>query len=375
MRADQIAGRRVRNSRLTKSEFVGPDQVVRWHGAMQAQDYGPAKWSIGQRATGLVDADVDEALASGLIVRTHVLRPTWHFVARDDVRRLIALTGPRVQQHTAPRYRQLGLDAKTRARCERTIASGLEGGNQMTRNEIGAVLARARIDASGQRLPHVLLHCELEAVICSGGLRGKQQTFALFDDRVPPNDRAFDREDALVELARRYLKSHGPATEQDLRWWSSLTIADIRRALHHLGDQVRSESIEGLTFWSSAGEPARPPGSRGVHLLQVYDELLVGYTQSRFFGDPGAPVAQAARSDRRLPSGVVLSNGKVAGRWRRTIEPRGVKIEVHLHESLESPSARELDRAVRRLGRFVGRPAELLPRVVRAKHPIKMRSR
>src|SRR5437870_2965961 len=99
MRADQIAGWRMRNSRLTKPQFTRPDEVVRWNGAMQAQDYGPAKWSIGQRAAGLVDADLDEALASARIVRTHVLRPTWHFVARDDVRWLLALTGPRVQQH------------------------------------------------------------------------------------------------------------------------------------------------------------------------------------------------------------------------------------------------------------------------------------
>src|SRR5207249_4881646 len=172
MRADQVAARRMRNSRLTGPRFTRPDAVAAWHGAMQGQDYGQAKWSIGQRAGSLVDADVDQALAAGSIV---------------------------------------------------------------------------------------LMHCELEAVICSGGLRGKQHTFALLDKRVPPDRGGFDRDVALVELTRRYLASHGPATTLDLGWWSSLTIAEIDRALHSLGDEVRGETIDGLTFWMAAGEPGRAP--------------------------------------------------------------------------------------------------------------------
>src|SRR5687768_17362075 len=174
MNANEIARRRIGNSRLTGDRFAAPDDVVRWHLAMQAQEYGPAKWSIGQRSTGLVDAEVDGAVAAGSIVRTHVLRPTWHFIARDDVRWLLALSGPRVQQGNAGRYRELGLDARARARGERLISSALAGGNGLTRNEIGDVLDAAKFDRSGQRLPYILMHCELEAVICSGGLSGKQ---------------------------------------------------------------------------------------------------------------------------------------------------------------------------------------------------------
>src|SRR5204863_8747347 len=140
--------------------------AVRWHGAIRAQDYGPAKWSIGQRTSNLVDEDLDRALMEGSIVRTHVLRPTWHFVARDDLRLMLSLTGPRVHQHNGPRYRELGLDETTRARSEAVIISALEGGNRLTRDEIGRALDRAKIDRSGQRLPYMLLHCELEAAIC-----------------------------------------------------------------------------------------------------------------------------------------------------------------------------------------------------------------
>src|SRR5437764_848263 len=174
MRAADVARVRMRNSRLVGEPFETPEEAVRWHGAMQAQDYGPAKWSIGQRSADLVDEDIDRALTEGSIVRTHVLRPTWHFVGREDVRWMLALTAPRVHGSNARRYRELGLDSKTRARGERVIAKALEGGNRRTRKELGEVLANARIDPSGQRLNYVLMHCELEALIGSGGPEGKQ---------------------------------------------------------------------------------------------------------------------------------------------------------------------------------------------------------
>src|SRR5687768_13488521 len=146
MNANEIARRRIGNSRLTGDRFAAPDDVVRWHLAMQAQEYGPAKWSIGQRSTGLVDAEVDEAVAAGSIVRTHVLRPTWHFVALDDIRWLLALSGPRVQQGNAGRNRQLGLDARTLTRTEKVVTSTLQGGNRLTREELATEFDRRKLD-------------------------------------------------------------------------------------------------------------------------------------------------------------------------------------------------------------------------------------
>lgn len=354
----QIAPRRMRNSRLTGTPFETANRAVAWHGAMQAQDYGPAKWSIGQRAARLTDQDLDEALASGSIIRTHVLRPTWHFVAKEDVRWLLALTGPRVQQQIAPRYRQLGLDERTRARCQEVIASALEGGNHLTRDGIAAVLDDRRIDRAGQRLPHILMHCELEAAVCSGGLSGRKHTYALLDERVP-DDRPFDRDEALVELTRRFLRSHGPASVKDLRWWSSLTVADITRALDLLGSEVRSRTVDGLTFWSIGTDTTPPPAARGGHLLQAYDELIVGYTESRFFADPRAQEARAAWQDRRLPTGIILLNGGVAGHWRRTVERRAVRIQAVFYDGPTRAALRALEHAAADLGRFLGREVRL----------------
>jgi hypothetical protein len=359
MKPPEIARRRIRNSRLAGEGFRTADEAVRWHLAMQAQDYGPATWSIAQRSTGLVSEDLDGALASGSIIRTHVLRPTWHFVARDDIRWLLALSGPRVQQGSAGRYRELGLDQRTLARSQKVIVSALEGGNRLTRKEIGAVLDDAGIDRSGQRMPYILSHCELEAVIGSGGLAGKQQTFALLDDRVPAGGR-FDRDDALVELVRRYLTSHGPATVKDMSWWSGLTMTDLRKALDLLGSsEVRSETVDGLELWLVASDDAVPPPVRGVHLLQTYDELVVGFTESRFYGDPGAEQARAAWGDRTYPSGGFLLNGRIGGHWRRTLERAAVAVEVHLYGEPKRGDTNAIEKAAADLGRFHGLPVEL----------------
>jgi hypothetical protein len=320
---------------------------------MQAQEYALAKWAIGQRTEGVVDADIDRALAEGSIVRTHVLRPTWHFVARDDLRWLLALTGPRVQRHSERRYRELGLDSRSLSRCQSVITSALEGGNRLTRLQIAEVLDAARIDRSGQRLPWILLHCELEAVICSGGLSRKQHTYALVDDRVP-GGRPFDRDEALAELARRYLAGHGPATVQDLRWWSSLTVADIRDALGMLGSEAVREEIDGITFWSLAGSRGAPLSKGGVQLLHAFDELIVGYTQSRYFGDPRAEVARAAWKDSSLARGLLLHDGAIAGLWRRSLKRDAVAVEALLYGSVGPSVLRALRKAVADLGRFLG---------------------
>jgi Winged helix DNA-binding domain len=365
----QVARRRLRNSRLTGTRFQSPDEAVRWHLAMQAQDYGPAKWSIGQRSTGLVDGDLDAALAEGSIVRTHVLRPTWHFVARDDIRWLLALSGPRVQQGNGSRYRDLGLDERTRARGERAIASALEGGNRLTRNELGAVLDDAGIDREGQRLPYFLMHCELEAVICSGGLSGKQHTYALLDEQVPGTVGRFDRDEALAELTRRYLQSHGPATVKDLGWWSGLTMADIRRGMDLLGSEVRSDTVDGVVLWSGA-EDVASARDRGAHLIQTYDEVVVGYTESRFLGDPALERAKAAwtgGSDIPLPTGGVMLHGRIAGHWRRTLSPTRIDVEVHLYQEPTQGDARAVGAAAAELGRFFGREVVLETKRIRAR--------
>lgn len=349
---------RMRNSGLGGA-FRAPIEVVSWHLAMQAQDYGPAKWAIAQRAAGVGDADIERALSDGDIVRTHVLRPTWHFVCADDLRWLLALTGPRIQQGNAGRYRELGLDADVRARARKSIGGALRGGERMTRNQIGEVLERSGIDPSGQRLPHLLMDCELEAVICSGERVGKHHSYALADERLP-EPRPFDRDEALVELVRRYLSSHGPATVHDMSWWSGLTITDIRRGLSDLGGDVTARTIDGTELWSVNATPASSGASmQGAHLLQTYDELIVGYTKSRYFGDPRQESARAAWKDRSLPTGIVLLDAAVAGHWRRTTGRGKVSVDVLLYDATSRRDRSAVESAARDLADVLGLDLEL----------------
>lgn len=349
--------RRLSNSGLTSPRAATPAEIVGHHGAVQTQDYAPAKWSVGQRARGLTDDDLDQALADGSIVRTHVLRPTWHLVAGTDLRWLQELTGPRVRRHNAPRYRELGLDAKVLARSAAVISSALSEAKRLTRKEIAAILEARRIDASGQRIAYIVMHCELEALICSGGLAGKQHTYALVDEHLPPAPQ-FDRDGALVELVRRYLQSHGPATVGDLGWWSSLTVADLKEGLSLLGTEVRSETIAAVEFWTLAREsPA--PRPRGIHLLQAYDEIVVGYSKSRFFGDPRAAELMKRRRERHVPTGIVLFEGKLAGNWRRSARADSVTVELDLFDALPPRGRGALEAARAELQRFLGREVRM----------------
>jgi hypothetical protein len=359
VRSDEISARRLRNSCLTGNTRAQPVDVVSRLGAVQAQDYALTKWSIGERSRGLRDADIDRALRDGAIVRTHVLRPTWHLVAREDVRWLLALTGPGIQARNRRRYVELGLEPRLRARCERVISAAIEAAGPMTRDEIAAALAASGINPSGQRMPHILMHCELESLICSGGMRGKQHTYSLLNERVP-DARPSDPHDAIAELTRRYLQSHGPATVADLRWWSGLTSSDIEEALAGLGDEVRSETVDGLKFWMMSTDPTRAPRPpRGAHLLHAYDELLVGYQRSRFFGEPHAERARAAWGDQTLPRGMILSDGRVAGLWRRSVGSRKVTIDFLPFDG--RIDIRALEAAAARMGRFSGLEPELHP--------------
>lgn len=354
MDASDIAHARLQATGLSTRRFRSPQDVVAAHLAVQAQDFGPAEWSLAQRIGSVSEPQVRKRIESGAILRTHVLRPTWHFVARDDIRWLLALTGPRVQSKVGPRYAQLGLDARTRSRAERAIARALRNEGAVTRADAERVFASARLDPVGQRLPFLLMHCELEAVVCSGPPRAKQQTHALLDERAP-SETARAPSDPIAELVRRYLGSHGPATVPDIAWWSGLKVSELRSTFERLGSRVRCEEVGGLTFWSAGRRgTGRVPDS--VYLLQAYDELVVGYTESRYVGDPRGAAARAAFKDRRLPTGTVLMGPRVAGHWRRSISDRSVIVEVLLY----ARTARaKIEAAVRELRTFLGREVRL----------------
>src|SRR5579864_3229630 len=243
-----IAGVRLRAQRLTGRPFSYAIEAVRRMGAVQSQDYPAAKWALAQRLDGVADSALDRIYDQGRILRTHVLRPTWHFVLPEDIRWLLKLTGPRVLAGMAGRWRRLEIDRRVISRAMAAWHAALAGGRSMTRAELGSALAAAGISPEGQRLPHLAMALELEGFLASGPRRGKQLTWALLEERAPASQ-SLEPQEPLRELALRYFRFHGPAQLQDFAWWSGLTLADSRKGIALAAAGLASRSIGGKDYW------------------------------------------------------------------------------------------------------------------------------
>jgi hypothetical protein len=312
---------------------------------------------VGQRCAAVDELDVDRALADGAIVRTHVLRPTWHFVAADDLRWIVGVTAPRVHALSAYYYRKLEVDEKLAARSRKVFERALRDG-PLTRPELAGRLAAARIVADNLRLGYILMRAELDLVICGGPPRGKQHTYALVAARVAPSP-ARDRDEALAELASRYFRSHGPATLKDFCWWSSLSVAEARRAVQAAGG-LEGIEVGARAYWmGSSPAAAAPVRADGAHLLQGYDELVIAYSESKdVFG--GAPTPGTARWTTTPFLHAVVLEGVVVGHWRPAAKARAVTVETQLPFRPTDRETRALKEAAARYGAFVGKAAEWL---------------
>jgi hypothetical protein len=352
-----LVRRRMLAQRLWGPPLDTPEAVVRWLGAMQAQEFQVAKWSVGQRADGLTDDDVQRAYADGRILRTHVLRPTWHFVAAEDIRWLLRLTGPRVHARSAPVYRRLELDAATFSKVERILSRELAGGRHRTRRELAAAFQAARIEATGSRLAYIVMHAELEAIVCSGAPRGKQHTYALVDERAPGKD-PLNADEALAELARRYFTSRGPATVQDFVRWSGLTIAQARAGLGMAAPELDRQTVDDRTYWFGASSIDGRARWTRIDLVQGYDEVIMGYTESRDVLLALVGVAQPWIGPSLLHA--ILLGGRLIGHWRPRTSRGSADIETSLYRSMSPAEERALDAAIGRYGRFLASPVRRL---------------
>ena len=346
------AQRRLVSQRLVASRLKGPKQVVEWLGAVQAQDYAGAKWALGQRIRGATDRDIERAFDNGEILRTHLLRPTWHFVSPADIRWLLELTRQRVHATNASMYRKLGVDAALVRRSTNALTKALEGGNHLTRAALRDALERAGVPTKGElRMGYIMMHAELEGLVCSGPRRGKQFTYALLDERVPGTP-VLEREEALAELSRRYFTSRGPATVHDFAKWSGLTIAACRKGLDAVQHELEHEVVDGKEYWF---KPTKAVGGEAssltAHLLSIYDEYVSGYK------DRSAIVT--AKNAARLVAignaltGIVLVNGQIVGTWKRALDVAAVRVRLELFTRLKRDANSAVDAAVAKYAQFL----------------------
>jgi hypothetical protein len=353
---NSIARRRFASQHLIAPTLRRAVEVVRALGAVQAQDYPNAKWAIGQRTTGLIDADIEQAFARGEILRTHVLRPTWHFVLPEDARWMLELTGPRVQASMGSYDRKLGLDAPIFRKSHAALERALRDGQQLTRTELREALQRAGLTVpTGHHAGNLLLRAELDRVVISGARRGKQFTYALFDARVPPGPTR-DRDEALGELASRYFATRSPATVHDFSWWSGLSMGDARRAIEIAGRSLAREVFDGRDYHAVRRTPRAARAVRVAHLLPNYDEYFIGYKDRSAFAERLGGVVTKAQFDALWGHGLFV-DGQIVGGWRRA--PDGSDVVLRLLLAL-TPAERDLVlRAGRRFEKFLGIPVRV----------------
>lgn len=333
-------------------------ELVRALGAVQAQDYAGAKWGLAQRLRDATDTSIEQEIDEGRILRTHVLRPTWHLVAAEDLRWMLELTAPRVSIANAQYGRRLGLDRNAFRRSNAVLTKVLAGGKSLTRPELRLELERARVKIeTNQHLGHLMMQAELDGVVCSGPRRGKQFTYALLDERAPASP-VRSRDEVLLELTRRYFATRSPATPYDFSWWSGLTVKDAKRGIDLVGDELEPATLGGKSYWISAAAPSPSRSKRIAHLLPNYDEYFIGYRDRTALGNRIGHTKLITGGTALIPH-VIVIDGQLVGAWKRTIEKDHVHVALSLMTQLNTAEQKLLHAAVQRFGAFLEAPIRI----------------
>lgn len=349
---------RLNNQHLLTTQFSQPEGVVQNLCAVQAQDYAGALWGLGLRLLNANEDAIDQAFAAGTILRTHILRPTWHFVAPDDIRWLLMLTAPRVQAFNAYHYRKCELDEKLFARCRKVLEKVLQGGQQLTRNELREKFEAAGISTQIElRMTHIMAWAELEGVVCSGARRGKQFTYALLEERVLPAQ-LLSRDEALAEMVRRYFRTRGPATLQDFAWWSGLTVTDAKRGIQLVKAELQQATVDEQIYWFAEPATLIEPKKPLAFLLPNYDEYFIGL-KDRSAINMAIKAIPSEQMLSALSGHILIVNGIVVGGWKRALQKKAVSIEVKLLSPLTPAEQKAVQQAAERYGIFLGLPVTL----------------
>lgn len=353
-----IARWRLHNQRIGANLLREPTEVVRWLVAVQAQDYVGAKWALGLRMQTATDKRIEQAFDDGAILRTHLMRPTWHFVAPADIRWLLALTAPRVHAVNAFMYRKLELDESTLKRGQAVLVKALQKAGPLTRAEVRAVFQKSGIvTEGGLRLGYLLMAAELDGLICSGARRGKQFTYALLADRAP-QAQTLGREEALAELAGRYFPSRGPVTVQDFAKWSGLTLTDARRGLEAVKARLEHKRVDGQEYWFATPLALDTAISPSAHLLSIYDEYVSSYKDRGAMGE--AEVRAQLKALGNDLSSIIVVEGQIVGTWKRTIRSDGVIVQTNPLTRLTRAKNRAIVLAAQRYGEFLELPVTVV---------------
>ncbi|RBL89837.1 winged helix DNA-binding domain-containing protein [Chitinophaga flava] len=353
MNAFDITLQRLQYQHLLTPEFRDPSALVSWMGAVQAQDYAASKWAIGQRLKDITETMLDDAMGNWSIIRTHVLRPTWHFVAPQDLRWMLELTAPRIKAFCSYNDNRWGITPAMISKSHKILEKLLRDKQQLNRLQIAPALREAGISTDEYRLGALLMHAELDRIICSGPRHGKQFTYVLLEEHVAPVA-SLSREASLATLALRYFTSHGPATLQDYAWWSGLTITEAKRGLDAIQDELVSVAVDGKTYWMSPDQQ-HPAAQPSVFLLPAFDEFTVAYKkrdiQQLLINGSLPPMASLGP--------VIVVDGQITGTWKRSIRKNDILLELQHFQPLKKSHQPALKAAIQQYSDFTGSPVSL----------------
>lgn len=356
MTFEGISNIRLINQRISKTEFTSPKDIVSRMGAIQSQDYSMAKWAVGIRLSDSTDAAIEDSFIKGEIVRTHIMRPTWHFVSAEDIYWMLDLTAPQILSSLKSRHKELELTEAVRSKSNRIIEKALTKRMSLTREELSDEFNKAKILTNENRLSHLLLFAELKELICSGPVRDKKQTYALLNGRIPVR-KVFTREESLAELARRYFTSHGPATVPDFSWWSGLSVTNASQALGFVKTQLISEKIDSKEYWFKDSLTNNKINNSSVHLIPAYDEFLISYK------DRSASLTltdnKKVISDNGIFRPVIIINGQVAGLWKCTRKNGNMIIEINFLQPQDKSIKDKTENAAKKFGNFSGKATSI----------------
>ncbi|MDL2303882.1 winged helix DNA-binding domain-containing protein [Bacteroides sp. OttesenSCG-928-D19] len=375
---------RLNNQLLAGHQLKEPDEVVSWMGAMQAQTLDMAKWGIGVRLDGHTVRDVESALNTGRIIRTHILRPTWHFVSADDFHWMRDLSYPQLKPIYFSYYKTYGVDKEQIYGVIPLLEKSLSGGVHLTKQEIANILQTEKIATDNHLLNFAIQLAEIEGILCNGQLRGNTnntQTFTLLSEWVPRKE-TISREEALERLARRYFTSHGPATLRDFAWWSGLKITECRQALEMIKPDFVCEKLNDREFWLcndnrmlSGSEKSVLPANNGIALqtnsrsecpandqsasftnsrsallLPPFDEFVVSYTdRSEIIEDAHYGKVMTKNG---LFSPTVMLNGEIVGSWKKIMKKGIPQIELSFFQKTPAKVQALFKPEIKRLEQF-----------------------
>lgn len=356
MTLTEISDNRLINQRVYTPDIHSVKDLVTWMGAIQAQDFTMAKWAVGIRMKDSTNETIEAAFNKGEIIRTHLLRPTWHLVSSDDIYWMLELTAPKIKSSLSLRRQRLGLSSEVLSKTNAIIEKALSGGFVLTREELAEKFHDANIKTDENRLSHIMFSAELDGLVCSGPLKGDKLTYALLNERVLLKKNLL-RDEALAELAIRYFNSHGPATLKDFTWWSGLSVTESRKALDFVKTEFISESLNSETYWFPNSFSESIDGKSSVYLLPAYDEFLISYANRI------ASISQVdnpkAISNNGIFRPVIVANGQVVGLWKRSIKKEKVIIGTEFFNPPSDEIKRQIAKAAEKYGLFLGKKSQL----------------